>query len=125
MLLSEAGTQLVKLLVTRENIGTYRTTEWLSYLKDKPTSYLTMINFKDNFSSIDLLVEAIKSVYFAINGEGYDNLKITFIVGDNEAITAVYLLFTEVLTEEEVATIENTLKVKLESKDTNVAMLVA
>ena len=112
MLLSEAGTQLVKLLVTRENIGTYRTTEWLSYLKDKPTSYLTMINFKDNFSSIDLLVEAIKSVYFAINGEGYDNLKITFIVGDNEAITAVYLLFTEVLTEEEVATIENTLKVK-------------
>jgi hypothetical protein len=125
MLISEASLQLVRLLVERKDVGSYRTTEWLNYLKDKPDSYLNMINFRDNFSSVDSLKDAIRSVYFRINGSDYSNIVINFVVGNVGEITAVYVLFTRELTSAEVSIIEDTLKVKLETKDTNVSMLVA
>jgi hypothetical protein len=124
MTFDDATLQMTRFMVGQNNGGNFPTREWLNFLKDKETSYLDMINFHDNFSSIDGLVASIKSVYQQINGNDYSNLVIRFVVG-TEGVSPVFILFTRELTQGEKDIIEGTLSVTLENKDTNIAMLIA
>ena len=117
-----AELQLIKQLVERRGSDSYKTSEWLSFLKSASSDYLTDSDFKTVFNSLEELRDAVKLVYFSINGEDYSNRAVAFAIGITEK-TSVYVTTSRDLTVDELDIIEETLKVTLEQKDTNVYLL--